>query len=94
MHQWVKSLEELRTARKISKNQLQERGIITRSQYNTMLKAKKGPRIDVLERVLRGIGVTWHQWADVYEREGVVAAKPMASHRAKDPPRQKKAGGS
>lgn len=67
MHQWVRTLEELRVARGFSKNQLQERGIITRSQYNTLLKAKKGPRFDILERILKGIGVTWQQWADVYE---------------------------
>lgn len=94
MHQWVRALEELRTTRKISKNQLQERGIMTRSQYNTMLKAKKGPRIDVLERLLDGFGVSWHQWADVYERAGLAPMKTVGAYHPKPPPRQKKAGSS
>ena len=59
-----------------------------RSQYNTMLKAKKGPRIDNLDRLLRGFGVTWKEWAEVYEREPTVI-KPSQAIR----PKQKRGPG-
>jgi transcriptional regulator with XRE-family HTH domain len=81
MHQWVKALEELRIRKKVSKNSLHEAGVIRRSQYNTMLRAKKGVRIDVLERILLGLGVTWHDWADVYGKIGSTRGLSIAEAR-------------
>lgn len=64
---WRKVLEQLRQDAGLSKIGLEKRGIIGRNRYNTLLKAKKGPRVDILEGLLKGMGYTWQDWGDAFE---------------------------
>ena len=68
MYAWAITLEQLRISRMISKVSLEKKGIMPRSQYNSLLKAKKSPRFDVLERLIYGMGYSWKDWTEAYEQ--------------------------
>ena len=88
-------MEFVRKEKGKSKNWLEEKRIMRRAQYNTLLKAKKGPRIDVLERLLTGMGASWYDWADACDaakgRDGAsLAAELTPRYRTMRPKKNPK----
>ena len=67
MHQWLRILEKIRDCRGLSKNYFETNEIMPRSQFSRLLKAKRGPRIDTIERLLKGMGASWKDWAEASE---------------------------
>lgn len=80
MNWWGKVITVLLDRKGWSKNQLERAGIITRSQVNRAYKGPYGPSVVVLERILFGIGASWHDWAEAYDE-----AKRQHRHAFENP---------
>lgn len=95
---WGRVLEVLRVDKKdFSINQFERQKEFKRAEYRRMLFGSDGPSFSKMDRALRAMGCTWHDWAQVYEKMGFppfakVPTQKEPAVRAKSPPRQKTVG--
>ena len=100
MKWWAQALDEVIKQKGSSKAKLEKFDVIPRRQIQRFNSAVNGPTIGTLERVLTGLGATWHDWAkacDMVMRQNVTplrAASPPAEYKIRAGPKQKKTGGS
>ncbi len=62
---WGVALDKLRDKRSL--RSMETSGLIGIAQYKKMRASKLGPSVAVLDRWLKGMGYTWHDWASAYE---------------------------
>jgi hypothetical protein len=65
---WGLALERLLLQTGRSKSSLSTDGIMSRQAFRTMCRSKLGPSVWRLGRWLRGVHLTWHDWATAYEQ--------------------------
>lgn len=68
MKLWGQALERLREDRGLSLRDVCYRAGMERPQYRVICyKLVAGPSLDTLDRLLRAMGCTWQDWAEVYD---------------------------
>ncbi len=69
---WGRALEILRIDRtRLSVSHLVRAGVTSQSAYRDLLRGPRGPTIWKLHRILRAFGLTWWDWARIYEPSNV-----------------------
>lgn len=65
---WGKALESLRVDKKdYSVNQFERDGVMKRAAYRRALIGTEGPTFMSIDKLLKAMGCTWHDFAEAYE---------------------------
>jgi hypothetical protein len=99
MTPWGIALQALIEKSGTSKGDAHRRGLAVKESFTKWNKSKRGPTIQILDRLLVGLGLTWHDWAEAYEAaknkerrdsRGLIAAEDVHGYRA--PPTKRRSG--
>ena len=64
---WGQAIATLLTQANCSRRKAAQRQLAPYSAFSQWKTSRQGPCVVVLDRLLRGLGLTWHDWARVYE---------------------------
>lgn len=64
---WGIALESLRKSSGLSQLELTHRKVITPGEYYRICRSKTGPSVNTLDKLIIGMGYTWHDWATAFE---------------------------
>ena len=64
---WGLALKNLLNASGLSQNALVKLADMDNNEFYRMCRGSRGPGVKQLDRVLRAMNRTWHDWADAYE---------------------------
>lgn len=64
---WGIALEALRKESGLSHLDLTHRKVITPGEYYRICRSKTGPSVNTLDKLIIGMGYTWHDWATAFE---------------------------
>ncbi len=79
---WGRALEILRIDRaRLSVSHLVRAGVTSPSAYRDLLRGPRGPTIWKLHRILRAFGLTWWDWARIYEPSHADAHQNTSNHQ-------------
>ena len=79
---WGQALEILRLDRaRLSVSHLVRAGVTSQSAYRDLLRGPRGPTIWKLHRILRAFGLTWWDWARIYEPSHADAHQNTSNHQ-------------
>ncbi|MDO8357208.1 MAG: hypothetical protein Q7U76_12530 [Nitrospirota bacterium] len=67
MDHWKQTLKLMVDRHAESKRYMDREKIAGREQLLRWQTGKQGPTVRVLERVIFGLGLTWHDWATLYD---------------------------
>lgn len=86
---WADAIELLLKEKQVSKQKLEEKKVISRRELNGWKDAVLGPSLDKLDVVLKGMGVSWQEWALMVD--SVQAGRDLDAERKKRQPVKKAA---
>lgn len=66
MEPWAAALEKLIERSGQSKRHIDRQRLAGREQFLRWKSAKRGPAISIVDRILKGLGLTWSDWAEAY----------------------------
>ncbi len=64
---WGQAIEALLRRAQCSRRKAAQRRLAPYSAFSQWKTSQNGPSVAVLDRLLRGLGLTWHDWAQVFE---------------------------
>ena len=67
MTPWGQAIAMLLKQANCSRAKAAQRHVAPYSAFSQWKTSRQGPSVAVLDRLLRGLGLTWHDWAQTYE---------------------------
>jgi hypothetical protein len=68
MTPWGLAIRALLKQAKRSRRKAASQHLAPYSAFSQWQRCKRGPNVATLDRLLRGLGLTWQDWADAFER--------------------------